>query len=136
MASCAPTRVLMCLAAQAPNAADPPALLTSATMMPSITRKTKMPAFHGSLMALRKPTRHGVFSLANLTDNDVVDGVDRVEPREQKRTHDDADEQRRVGFLGDKRQDNGDDGWHERPEGSDKLHVLPNACRLRYSCTL
>ena len=80
--------------------------------------------------------RHGVFSLANLTDDDVVDGVDRVEPREQKRTHDDADEQRRVGFLGDKRQDNGDDGRHERPEGSDKLHVLPNACRLRYSCTL
>ena len=44
VASCAPTRVWMFFSAQRPKAALPPAKLTSATMMPSRTRKRKMPA--------------------------------------------------------------------------------------------
>ncbi len=39
-----PTRLLMCLAANLPKAAAPPATLTSATMMPNITKKVKIPA--------------------------------------------------------------------------------------------
>ena len=73
--------------------------------------------------------RHGVLSLANLANDDVVDGVDRIEARKQQRTYDNANEKRRIGFLGDERQDNGDDGRYERPEGSNKLHNLPNACQ-------
>ena len=56
VANIAPMRLLMRRAAQAPNAAEPPALFTSATMMPSITRNRKMPAFHESASALMKPT--------------------------------------------------------------------------------
>ena len=73
--------------------------------------------------------RHGVLPFADLADDDVVDGVNRVEARKQQRAHDNADEQRRIGFLGNERQYDGDDGRHERPEGSDKLHDLPNACQ-------
>ena len=52
----APARDLMCVAAHRPNEAEPPAAFTRATMMPSMTRKTKMPAFHGSLIAWMNPT--------------------------------------------------------------------------------
>ena len=40
----APTLVLMCFSAHAPNAALPPALLTSTTKNPSSIRNTKIPA--------------------------------------------------------------------------------------------
>ena len=47
-------RVLTCLAAHSPNAADTPAALISATMTPRMTRNTKMPAEPDS--ALMRPT--------------------------------------------------------------------------------
>ena len=50
----APTLVLMFLAAQRPNAAEPPAAFTRATMMPSSTRNRKMPAL--SEMAATRPS--------------------------------------------------------------------------------
>ena len=43
-ARAAPTRPLTCLAAHLPNAADPPAALTRATIKPRITRNMNMPA--------------------------------------------------------------------------------------------
>ena len=56
VASMAPVRVWTCLTAQRPKAAEPPAALTSATMMPSRTRNMKMPAFQPSAMAPMKPS--------------------------------------------------------------------------------
>ena len=44
----------MCFAAQVPNAREPPALLIRATMMPSSTKKTKIPAV--SLTAEIRPS--------------------------------------------------------------------------------
>ena len=43
VASCAPTRVLMCFAAQRPKAAEPPARFMSETIAPRMTRKMRMP---------------------------------------------------------------------------------------------
>ena len=57
-----PTRLLMCFAANLPNAAAPPATLTSATKMPSITRKMKMPAL--SATAGTRPSLMMVFRVA------------------------------------------------------------------------
>ena len=54
VASCAPTRVWIFSSAQRPKAALPPAKLTSATMMPSRTRKRKMPAL--SATAVTRPS--------------------------------------------------------------------------------
>ena len=54
VASAAPTRVWMFFSAQRPKAALPPARLTSATMMPSRTRKRKMPAL--SATAVMRPS--------------------------------------------------------------------------------
>ena len=45
MASCAPILVLIRLDAHLPNAAEPPALFISATNIPSITRKIRIPIF-------------------------------------------------------------------------------------------
>ena len=44
MQSAAPTLVLTCVSAHLPNAALPPALLTSDTITPSSIRKIKIPA--------------------------------------------------------------------------------------------
>ena len=62
VASCAPTRVWMFFSAQRPNAALPPARLTSATIMPSSTRKRKMPAL--SAMAAMMPSLTIISSVA------------------------------------------------------------------------
>ena len=43
MANCAPARLWMWVEAQRPKAAEPPALFISATRMPSMTRKARMP---------------------------------------------------------------------------------------------
>ena len=54
VANCAPAWVLMCVSAQRPKAAEPPAAFTSATMIPSRTRKRKMPAL--SAIAAMRPS--------------------------------------------------------------------------------
>ena len=116
VASCAPTRVWMFFSAQRPKAALPPAKLTSATMMPSRTRKRKMPALSA------------IAAMIPVVDNHVDRG-DGGEVAGEERADHDADKERRVRLLGDQRQRNGDDGGHERPEGSDKLHdVSPFLC--------
>ena len=57
--------------------------------------------------------------------DDGVQGGDGVEAGHQQRSHEDADEQRHVDFLGDQRQDDGTKGRDERPGGVDEFHVLP-----------
>ena len=71
--------------------------------------------------------------IRNGGDDAVVDDhVDRCNGGEvagEQRADHNADEERRVRLLGDQRQRNGDDGGHERPEGSDELHdVSPFLC--------
>ena len=56
MQSCAPTRLLMCVAAQRPNAALPPVLFIIATSAPSSTMNARMPTLYGFAMDLTNPS--------------------------------------------------------------------------------
>ena len=53
--SWAPTLDLICVFAQLPKAAAPPDLFIKATIVPSITKKNKIPTFHGSDTCLTMP---------------------------------------------------------------------------------
>ena len=57
VATCAPTRLLMCVCAQRPNAAAAPVLFIIATSEPSSTRKIRMPMLYASAIELTKPFR-------------------------------------------------------------------------------
>ena len=56
VATCAPTRLLMCVCAQRPNAAEAPVLFIIATSEPSSTRKSRMPMLYPSAIDLTKPS--------------------------------------------------------------------------------
>ena len=56
VAICAPNLVLICFFAHVPNAFAPPALLTSATIIPSITKNIKIPAFQLSAIDAKNPS--------------------------------------------------------------------------------
>ena len=56
VASCAPARLLICVDAHWPNAAEPPARFIICTIMPKIIRKIKMPTFHLSDKTFSMPS--------------------------------------------------------------------------------
>ena len=56
VAICAPNLDLICFFAHVPNAFAPPALLMRATIIPRITKKIKIPAFHVSAITAKNPS--------------------------------------------------------------------------------
>ncbi len=99
--------------------------LMSATKMPRITRKMKMPALSASdgtrpvIMAFSSVPPSGMneplmmASTVPMGSNPVSRSAPTNMPMKK----------RAVGFLRDEREHDSHDGRHERPEGVDELHL-------------